>query len=67
MNYGIIWTEHLTLWIWITSTVAVCRPAVPIDIKPRIFPSPVRDTSCPLSCLSIILPQYEVLQTKQGT
>ena len=28
--------EYLTLWIWFTSTVAICRPAVSIDVSPRI-------------------------------
>ena len=40
------WTEYLALWIWFTSTVAVCRPAVSIDVSSRILSSPIAVTRC---------------------
>ena len=35
------WMEYLALWIWFTSTVVICRPAVSMDVSPRISSSPV--------------------------
>ena len=43
------WTECLALWIWFTSTVTVCRPAVLIDVSTRISSSPVPTTRCPFA------------------
>ena len=40
------WMEYLALWIWFTSTMAVYRPAVSIDVSPRISSSPVPATWC---------------------
>ena len=38
------WTEYVALWLWFTSTV--CKPAVSIDISPRILSSPAPATRC---------------------
>ena len=43
------WTEYLALWIWFTSTVAVCRPAVSTEVSPRISSSPAPATRCPFA------------------
>ena len=38
--------EYLALWIWFTSTVAVCRTAVSTDLLSRISSSPIPTTRC---------------------
>ena len=43
------WTDYLALWIWFTSTVAVCIPATSIDALPRISSNPVHGTRCPFA------------------
>ena len=43
------WTENLTLWIWFSSTVTNCKPAVSIDVSPRMSSSPVPVIRCPFA------------------
>ena len=43
------WMKYLALWIWFTSTVAVCRPDVSIDVLPRSPSIPARATKCPFT------------------
>ena len=58
------WTDYLALWIWFTSTVAVCIPATSIDALPRIRLILFMVLGAHL--LSIILSLCGVLQTKQS-
>ena len=53
--------EYLALWMWFTSTVAVCRPAASIDELINVL------LLLGVRWLSIIPSQREVLQIKQST
>ena len=35
--------------LWFTSTVTLCRPALSIDVSPRILSSPAPAITCPFS------------------